>query len=151
MEKICIGLILLFSSLGYGQKLSEAGEKMAELKGTWKTEVEGSSLALMIDIKKKEEREHFQITLININGEKFMVNESEIISPSQSEYNIKVIKAGFEQYKDCEIKNAVIDLKKLEDQRLSFSYHSEISDCSFGSRIGLNIPDVDGLIFKREK
>lgn len=151
MKKIYIGLILFFSSLGYGQQLSETEKKMTELKGTWKTEVEGSSLTLMIDIQKNEGKEQFQITLININGEKFVVNESSITSPAQSEFKVNVIKAGFEQYKDCKIKNAVIDLKKLENQSLSFSYHSEISDCSFGSDNGLEIPDIDGLIFKREK
>lgn len=151
MKKIYFGLILFFSSLGYGQQLSEIEKKMTELKGTWKTEVEGSSLTLIIDIQKNEGKEYFQITLININGEKFVVNESSITSPAQSEFKVNVIKAGFEKYKDCKIKNAVIDLKKLENQNLSISYHSEISDCSFGADNGLEIPDIDGLIFKREK
>ncbi|WP_347218627.1 hypothetical protein [Chryseobacterium sp.] len=150
MNRIYIGLILFFSSLGYGQQLSETEKKMYELLGTWKTEVEGSSLTLVISLE-KEKKEHFQVVLININGEKFIVNESTVSSPAPSEYQLKVIKAAFEQYQDCKIKDAVIDLKKLENDTISFGYHSKISDCVFGSDNGLEIPDIDGLIFKKEK
>lgn len=150
MNRIYIGLILFFSSLGYGQQLSETERKMTELVGIWKTEVEGSSLSLIISLEKGE-KEYFQIVLININGEKFIVNESKISSSIPSEYQLKVIKAAFEKYQDCTIKDAVIDLKKLENNAISFSYHSEISDCSFGSDNGLEIPDIDELIFIKEK
>ncbi|WP_250254324.1 hypothetical protein [Chryseobacterium sp. Marseille-Q3244] len=150
MNRIYIGLILFFSSLGYGQQLSETERKMTELVGIWKTEVEGSSLSLIISLEKGE-KEHFQIVLININGEKFIVNESKISSSAPSEYQLKVIKAAFEMDQDCTIKDAVIDLKKLENNTIAFGYHSKVSDCLFGSDNGLEIPDIDGLIFKKEK
>jgi hypothetical protein len=151
MRKIYIGLVLLLSSLGYAQQLSEVEKRMSELAGTWKTEVEGSALTLVISLQVNEEKEHFQISLININGEKFLVNESTITSPAQSEYKVNVIKAAFEQYEDCIIKDAIINLKRLNDHTISFSYHSEASDCSFGSDTGLKIPDIEGLIFIKEK
>ncbi|MDN3693521.1 hypothetical protein QWZ06_15125 [Chryseobacterium tructae] len=150
MNRIYIGLILFFSSLGYGQQLSETEKKMSELVGTWKAEVEGSSLTLIISLE-KEKKEHFQVTLINVNGEKFIMNESTISSSAPSEYQLKVSKAAFEQYQDCIIKGAVINLKKFENNTISFSYHSEISDCSFGSDNGLEVPDIDKVIFKKEK
>ncbi|MDM1555262.1 hypothetical protein PYS58_01555 [Chryseobacterium indologenes] len=150
MNRIYIGLILLFSSLGYGQQLSETEKKMSELVGTWKTEVEGSSLTLVISLE-KENKEFFQVVLINVNGEKFTVNESTVSSSGPSAYQLKVIKASFEQYQDCKIQDAIIDLKKLGNDAISFGYHSKISDCTFGADNGLEIPDIDGLIFKKEK
>ncbi|WP_160138390.1 hypothetical protein [Chryseobacterium sp. c4a] len=151
MNRIYIGFILFLSSLGYGQQqLSEAEKKMSELVGTWKAEVKGSSLTLLINME-KDKKEHFQVILINVNGAKFIVNESTVLSSAPSEYQLKVIKAAFEQYQDCIIKDAVIDLKKLENNTISFSYHSKVSDCSLGADNGLEIPDVDGLVFKKEK
>lgn len=79
---------MLLSSLGYAQQLSEVEEKMSELAGILKTEVEGSALTLVISLQKNEGKEHFQISLINTNGERFMVNESIITSPVPSEYKV---------------------------------------------------------------
>lgn len=151
MKKIYIGFVLLLSNLGYAQQLSEVEEKMSELAGIWKTEVEGSALTLVISLQKNDGKEYFQISLINTNGERFMVNESIITSLVPSEYKVSIIKAAFEQYKDCIIKDAIINLKRLKEHMISFSYHSEVSDCSVSYDTGLNFPDIDRLIFKRIK
>ncbi|UEQ77014.1 hypothetical protein [Chryseobacterium arthrosphaerae] len=151
MKKIYTGLVFLFSFLGFGQQLSEAEKKMTELAGIWKTEVQKSPLTLDISLEKNKGKEYIQISLINLTGEKFVVSESKVVSPSGSEFKINILNAGFEQYKNCKIKDAVINLKRLENDSVSFSYHSEITDCSFGNDNGLEIPDIDGLIFKKEK
>lgn len=146
MKEILILLGILTGCSGYAQKASpDIQKEFTDLSGTWKTEVDGSPLTLQI----KEVEKIFQFSLININKEEFIINESEISSPASSEYIIRVKKAHFVQYKDCSIKNAKIRLKKLEDKKISFSYSSDETDCSFGSDTGMDIPDIEDLIFTK--
>lgn len=107
--------------------------------------MDGSPLTLQIN----EVGKAFQFSLININKEEFIIQESEISSPSPSEYVVQVRKAHFVQYKDCSIKNAKIRLKKLEDNKISFSYSSDETDCSLGSDTGMDISDIEDLIFTK--
>jgi hypothetical protein len=146
MKKIVFLSGLMCGFLGIAQqKSAEIQKELTALSGVWKTEVDGSPLTLQI----KEVDKTFQFSLINVNKEEFIINESEISSPVDFEYEIKVNKAHFVQYKDCMIKNAKIRLKKLENRKLSFSYSSEETDCSFGGDRGMDIPDIEDLIFVR--
>ena len=144
MKKILVLLGLIFCVLGNAQQ-KETPKDFIALTGTWKTEVDGSPLTLQI----KEVEKAFQFSLINVDKEEFIIQESEISSPAPSEYAVQVKKAHFVQYKDCSIKNAKIRLKKLEDNKISFSYSSDETDCSFGSDTGMDIPDIEDLIFTK--
>ncbi|WP_370896392.1 hypothetical protein [Chryseobacterium gossypii] len=145
MKKILLLSGILTVCFGYSQKSFEAYKDFSALSGTWKTEVEGSPLILQI----REAGKTFRFSLINVNKEEFIIDESELSSPAPSEYEVKVKKAYFIQYTDCSIKNARIHLKKLEDGKLAFSYISDETYCSFGNDNEIDISDIEDLIFTK--